>query len=210
MADDPDYAGIVAYECGAATPEGALQWKALQPAPGPLTFTRMDGALTYSRDHRMWLRGHSVLWHQGVPDWAMEAFRSPQDWDRLVAPYVHAVAQRYGQYLRHWDVLNDALEPRDGRPDGLRSWWLSRLMGEDYITQAFHEVHRAAPHVKLYYNDFGLEYADTRSLGRRNNMLRTFERWLKAGLPVHGLGIQAHLETKMGGIDAASLRRFLA
>src|SRR4051812_35882836 len=41
MADDPAYAGIVAHECGAATPEGALQWKALQPVPGPLTFSRM-------------------------------------------------------------------------------------------------------------------------------------------------------------------------
>jgi endo-1,4-beta-xylanase len=210
MADDPAYARIVARECGAATPEGALQWKALQPRPGPITFTRMDGALAYSQDHRMWLRGHSVLWHQAVPDWAVEEFTSAREWDRLVVPYIQAVAQRYGAFLRHWDVLNEALEPRDGRPDGLRSWWLARLMGEAYVVQAFRHVHQAAPHVRLYYNDFGLEYADRRSLDRRACLLRAFERWLKAGVPLHGLGLQAHLETRMGGIDQESLRGFLA
>ena len=210
MEGDPAYARIVAHECGVATPEGALQWKALQPTSGPMSFNRMDGALAYSKAHGMWLRGHSVLWHQGTPDWAADAFRTPRDFDRLVVPYIEAVAKRYGPSLRHWDVLNEALEPRHARPDGLRSWWLSRLMGEDYVAQAFRHVHRAAPHVKLYYNDFGIEYADRRSLANQVNLLKALERWLKAGLPVHGLGIQAHLDTRMGGLDPARLRRFLA
>ena len=40
---------------------------------------------------------------------------------------------------------------------------------------------RAAPAVKLYYNDFGVEYSDRDSTARRNTMLRALERWRRAG-----------------------------
>lgn len=210
MAADAAYAAIVAYECGAMTPEGAMQWKAVQPQPDGYVFERMDSALDYGLVNDLWLRGHSLLWYQGVPAWFADALQTAADWDRVVVPYIDTVAARYGRYLRHWDVLNEALRPEDGRPDGLRSWRLSEVMGDDYVVQAFQRAHEAAPQVKLYCNDYGIEYDDRQSRERRRNLLRAFERWMKADVPLNGLGMQSHLETRRGASDATSLRRFLS
>jgi len=210
MAADPAYAAIVAHECGAMTPEGAMQWKAVQPEPDGYAFDRMDSALDYGLANDLRLRGHALLWYQGVPQWFPDAFRTAADWDRVVTPYIEAVAARYGRYLRHWDVVNEALRPEDGRSDGLRAWRLSELMGDDYVIRAFQQAHQGAPAVELYCNDYGIEYDDRESRERRLNLLRAFERWRKAGVPLNGLGMQSHLETRRGASDATSLRRFLA
>src|SRR5690606_19771946 len=99
MAGDPPYAAIVAAECGAVTPEGALQWKALQPEPSSFAFARADGAFDYARANGLWVRGHAVLWHQGLPAWAADAFNARSDYDRLVGPYIEAAAARYAPHL---------------------------------------------------------------------------------------------------------------
>jgi endo-1,4-beta-xylanase len=207
---DPRYARLVSRECGAITAEAGMQWIALQPDPQTFAFDRTDGVLGFSLANRLWLRGHALLWHEAVPQWFDDGFHTAAEWDRVVAPYIDAVAARYGRNLRHWDVLNEALKPEDGRADGLRSWRLPQVMGEDYVIQAYRRVHEAAPQVKLYYNDYGVEYDDLLSRAYRVNMLRAFERWLKAGVPLHGFGMQSHLETARGAVDANSLRRFLS
>ena len=132
------------------------------------------------------------------------------DWDRLVVPYIKTVAARYGSSLSHWDVVNEALRPDDGRADGLRSWRLSQVMGDDYIVEAFRLVHHEAPGVALYCNDYDVEYDDRQSLARRLNVLRALERWLKAGVPVAGFGMQSHIDLKRGVPASDGLRRFLA
>jgi len=211
MAGDPDYGAIVARECGVATPEGAMQWKSLQPEPGAFDFERMDGARDWGRRHGFPLRGHAMLWHEGAPQWFAQEFAAPADWDRLVVPYAEAAGSRYARDLIHWDVLNEALDPADGRADGLRDWALARALGEDYVRLAFELAGRAAPGVRLYYNDYGFEYGDRQGRRARANLLAALERWLKAGVPIDGVGMQSHLETRRGlGDDAAGLRRFLA
>jgi len=208
--DDPQYAGIVAHECGAITTEAGMQWIVVQPDPQTFAFDRTDRVLAFGLANNLWLRGHAVLWHEGAPKWLADEFLTVADWDRVVAPYIDTVAARYGRSLRHWDVLNEGLKPEDGRADGLRSWRLSEVMGDDYVVQAYQRVHEAAPRVKLYYNDYGIEYDDRLSRAYRLNILRAFERWLKAGVPLHGFGMQSHLETARGPVNAASLRRFLS
>jgi endo-1,4-beta-xylanase len=208
--DDPQYAAIVAEECGAIATEAGMQWIVVQPDPQTFAFDRTDGVLDFGLANDLWLRGHAVLWHEGAPRWLADEFHTVADWDRVVAPYIDAVAARYGRNLRHWDVLNEALKPEDGRADGLRAWRLSEVMGDDYVVQAYRRVHEAAPTVKLYYNDYGIEYDDRLSRAYRLNMLGAFDRWLKAGVPLHGLGIQSHLEIARGPVDTGSLRRFLS
>ena len=210
VADSPRYAAIVAGECGALTPEAAMQWKVVEAAPDTFSFDRMDGVRDFGEQRGLRLRGHSVLWYMGTPEWVLDSFRSVADWDRLVVPYIKAVAARYGTSLSHWDVVNEALRPDDGRADGLRSWRLSQVMGDDYVIEAFRLVQHEAPGVALYCNDYDVEYDDRQSLVRRLNVLRALERWLKAGVPVAGFGMQSHIDLERGVPASDSLRRFLA
>ena len=54
----------------------------------------------------------------GLPDWAKSKLKEPGGWD-LALNYMTKVMNRYSQ-IKSWDVVNEAVEPFNGREDGLR------------------------------------------------------------------------------------------
>ena len=55
-------------------------------------------------------------------------------------------------------MVNEAIEPQDGRSDNLRKTPWLELLGADYIKLAFQVAAEADPNALLVYNDYGLEY----------------------------------------------------
>jgi endo-1,4-beta-xylanase len=180
-------AAIVSAQFNATTPENALKWASLHPRPGTYDFAAADQYVAFGERHSMFIVGHTLVWHNQTPPWVFQdASGNPVSRDTLLArlrDHIHTVVGRYRGRIKGWDVVNEALND-DGtlRPTP----WL-RIIGEDYIAQAFRFAHEADPDAELYYNDYSLENAP-----KRRGALALIERLKAAGVPIAGVGLQGH------------------
>lgn len=209
MDGDPEFAALVRRQCAVLTPENALKWNALRPAPDLFDFHGADRVVALAREQQARVHGHCLVWHEAMPDWLNQTL-SPATGSALLGKHIHAVVGRYAGRIRSWDVVNEAVERNDRRPDGLRaSPWL-RAMGPGYIDQAFHLAHQADPAARLAFADYGLEYDNVSwMVEKRGTMLQVLRGLLGRGVPVHALALQGHLDASRPMGFGDGLYRFL-
>lgn len=185
------YRDLVLRECSAIVPEWEMKWAQVQRSPGVFDFSVCDRLAHFASSNGLALRGHTLVWHLGMPDWLPRALDG-RSWAPLLQRHVQALCERYP--LPSWDVVNEAVEPDHGRGDGLReSPWL-KAAGFDYIRTAFQLAARYAPRAQLVYNDYGTEHDAPWTRKRRLAILKLLERLRKADAPVHAFGMQSHLK----------------
>jgi endo-1,4-beta-xylanase len=127
----------------------------------------------------------------------------------LYRDHVRSMIAHFGDKVSSWDVVNEAIEPKDGRDDGLRDSDFLKAFGPDHIAEAFRIAREAAPKASLYYNDYGLEYVGLLEDARREQTLRLLSDLKSRRVPIDGLGIQSHL--KVGNrFDPQRFRDFLS
>lgn len=207
---DPDFAALVRRQCAGLIPENAMKWDALRPAPGAFDFARADRLAALATAQRAYVHGHCLIWHEALPDWAEDAL-AQGDGQTLLVHHINTVVGRYAGRVRSWDVVNEAVERNDHRPDGLRvSPWLKAL-GPGYLDRAFHLAHAADPSARLALADYGLEYDGVPwMVEKRGTMLDLLHGLCARGVPIHALALQGHLEGDRAPSFGAGLRRFLA
>lgn len=201
MLADPDFAAMVMRDCAVLVPEIALNWSYLEPRPGMPNYAAMDALVAMARGRGKRLRGHVLLWHLGVPDWARERM----SW-KLVRGYFRRTILRYRHVVREWKVVNEAIDTGQ-RMDGLRENIFLSAFGPDYIARAFREARVLAPRARLLINEYGLEYASDQD--RRYLFLELLKLLKRDGAPIDGVGLQSHLDLAKGPFDPAVYRRFL-
>lgn len=141
--------------------ENAMKMAYLQPTEGVFDFRTADTLVGFAKAHHMLIRGHTLVWNQQNPPWL---FKDEQGNDLLPGPeskalllqrlktYIRTVASRYKDDVYAWDVVNEFIDP--AQPDGFRhSLWFQNT-GTEYIDTAFRVAHEAAPHAKLFLNDY--------------------------------------------------------
>jgi len=64
--------------------------------------------------------------------------------------------------------------------------WLE-ICGEEFIEKAFQYAHEADPDALLFYNDYNTERPE-----KRERIYKLLKRLVDKGVPVHGVGLQAH------------------
>ena len=209
LSADAAFAHLLAQECSVVVPEWEMKWAAVESKRGQRNFARADALVRFAEEHRIKLRGHALIWHRSVPDWAKDALGESSGWD-AVAAHIQAMLRRYGTgTFLHWDVLNEVIEPKDQRDDGLRKSPFLSAFGPDYIARALELAHTSAPAVRLYVNEYGVDYNGRVERDRRAALLRLVEKLKKSGVPLHGIGIQGHLRLDGSPWSASALRDFL-
>lgn len=208
FAGDNAYARLLDADCSVWVASWEMKWGALVPTLGGASdFRAADAIVAAAARHGKRLRGHTLVWHEHLPAGA-EQLSTPADWQRFVAPHIAAVADRYRDAVFEWDVVNEAIEPYDGGADLMRRTPFYAMLGADYVAEAFRLAAEAAPSARLYLNDDHVYYAEDWQEQRRTGLLRLLERLVKAGVPVHGFGMQGHLDTRRR-FDERVFRRFL-
>lgn len=209
MDGDPAFAALVRRQCAVLTPENAMKWNALRPGPDQFDFAAADRVVALARAQQARVHGHCLVWHEAMPDWLLGDLNAKTG-QALLSRHIRAVVGRYAGRVRSWDVVNEAVERNDRRPDGLRaSPWLKAL-GPDYIDEAFHLAHQADRSAKLAFADYGLEYDNVSwMVEKRGTMLQVLSGLLARGVPVHALAIQGHLDASRPMGFGEGLRRFL-
>jgi len=193
LESDPVLQQLVTQQFAILVPEGELKWRALRPTATTYNFAASDALFAFAAKHGMQVRGHTLAWHNSVPDWLS---KNPTQYDvrQLLVDHIRTVVGRYKGRVHSWDVVNEAILPADGQPGGLRkSFWYQNI-GEGYIELAHRAAREADPHVKLCYNDYGVEYDNDESAERRRLILALLERLQKNNVPLDAVGIQSHIK----------------
>jgi len=197
MANDAQYARLIAQQCRLVLPANELKWNMLQPAPGDYDFSAADWMLRFAESHGLLFRGHVLFWEPSTPPWVRKV-ATRGNAGQLLTSHVHSVAGRYRGRMHSWDVVNEILGPDERRLDMFRnSLWLE-LLGPEWIEIAFHAAHEADPGALLVYNENWLESKRDASRAKRQRALEVLAGWKRRGVPVHAIGLQAHLLTDDG------------
>jgi endo-1,4-beta-xylanase len=215
---DPAYRALVERECNLIVAENEMKWQGIEPAKGKLQFAAPDEMIAWAKSKDMAVRGHNLFWQaeKWVPGWvAKENFGSDLGRDTkrgveaLMRTHVRSVCQHFGDTVVSWDVVNEAVDPADGK---LRQNILTRPLGAtEQIDLAFHLAHEYAPHAQLVYNDY--MRGDAGSAKHRAGVLTLLADLKKRGTPINALGLQSHIgswdETDKGRSDLLAWRKFL-
>jgi endo-1,4-beta-xylanase len=199
---NPAYADLLKRDCGLLVAENEMKWQALRPSATSFDFTRFDAMMAWADANALPVRGHNLLWHQ--PKW-MPRWEEAHDFgatparaaENLLIDHITTVCRRYGTRIRSYDVVNEAVDPKDA---SLYQTALSRALGspEATLDLAFHTARRVAPHAQLVYNDY-MSW-EPGNATHRAGVLKLLEGFKARGVPVDALGVQSHLVTQ--GIDA--------
>jgi len=115
--------------------------------------------------------------------------------------HITKVVTNWKSRILHWDVLNEIFN-EDGT---WRSSVFYNTIGEAFPGIALRAARAADPSAKLYINDYNIDGAGAKSTA----MYKLVEKLLAEGVPVDGIGVQAHLT--VGSVTStlqANLARF--
>ena len=205
---DAKYVELIRAQCGVIVPENALKMPFIQPQPGVFNFQRGDELVDFAAAHNLAVRGHCLLWHhpRWLPRW-METYdfgpEPAKAAEKLLTEHVTRTAEHFGDRVRSWDVVNEAVHNITGE---MRETPLSRALGspDKVLEIAFQSARATLPRAELIYNDYMGWESD--NAPHRNGVLRLLERFRKNRVPVNAIGIQGHIGA--GNQDSNNNRAF--
>ncbi len=189
---------LLRHHFNSLTAENEMKFVSLQPVEGLYRFDDADRLVDFAAANGMGVRGHTLVWHNQTPLWMFEnADGSTVDRDTLLArmqTHIETVVTRYKGIVYAWDVVNEAVSDKSG--EQLRpSKWLE-IGGEDFIAKAFAYAHAADPNALLFYNDYNESVPE-----KREKIYALVKSFKDRGVPIHGVGLQAHWKLKQPSID---------
>jgi endo-1,4-beta-xylanase len=214
---DKDVA-LVKQQFNQISPENDLKWSLIHPRPGldGYNFGPADAYVNFGLSNRMYIVGHTLVWHGQTPNWVFAGTNPPpmvtnaasadapggrqfgrssgfngprasrEELLQRMHDHIFTVVGRYKGKIKVWDVVNEAIA--DGGTNVLRnSLWL-QIIGTDYIAKAFEYAHEADPKAILRYNDYGLE-----DPAKRHKLITLIKSLRAQHVPVMAIGSQTHV-----------------
>lgn len=186
---DPASVAIVLQNFNAVAPENCMKWEVIHPTAAGYDFETADRYVDFGTKHKLFILGHTLMWHYQVPDWVFknqdgsEKSRA-QLLDELRA-HIRTVVGRYKGRVTAWDVVNEAVADNGGLNLD-RPWY--KILGEEGIIEAFRVAHETDPDAELYYNEFCLWLPE-----KQKTVLDLVAKIRAAGLRIDGVGLQEHI-----------------
>jgi len=205
--EDTRSARIVSAHFNSITPENVLKWALVHPQPDKYDFAAPDRFVEFGEKRGMFIVGHTLVWHNQTPRWVFEDGKgnvvNRETLLKRMRDHIFTVVGRYKGRINGWDVVNEALN-QDGTMR--QSPWF-KIIGEDYLVQAFKFAHEADPSAELYYNDYDLELPAKRAGG-----VELIKKLKAAGVPISGVGLQNHNQLEWPSVadEDATITAFAA
>jgi endo-1,4-beta-xylanase len=184
------YARILEQEFNSIVVEHHLKWAPLlRGGDGAANlsqydFTHADSIVEWALQRKIKVKGHVLVWAVTSPMVIKDL--SCLDLREQLKRHIFTVMGHYRGRIHEWDVVNEPLAP-DGSL--AKNVFLQKL-GLDYVELAFQWAHEADPTAVLILNENKVEGI----VGAKSDCFYELVADLVAkGVPLHGVGLQAHL-----------------
>lgn len=200
---------ILRENVGVVVPEYELKPRKTWPSPDRFDFSGADQIVDFAAANGMQLRGHTLIWHQANPDW-LPAVLEQKPGERFLTDYVQMVVGRYRGKMRDWDVVNEAVDPKNGSLGlfGASPWF--KAFGPECIEIAYRAAKEADPGADLYYCETNTEMDVGWNEQRRQAALLLVDRLLSKGAPLNGFAVQGHIKPFLVPFNQEKYAKFLA
>ena len=218
---DARYREIAASEFSTVTSENAMKWETLEPVRGQYNWTPAEQFMAFAAENGQSVRGHVLVWHNQLPGWLTQGVAdgsiSDTELRTILQNHITTVVNHFKGRIWQWDVVNEAAtDPWDSQAGkiGYKGFWYEHL-GEQYVADAFRWARAADKSALLFYNDYNIEaFGDRGPLDKTEFVYQMVKALRAQGVPVDGVGSQAHLSTRYGNYSAFqvsdALERFAA
>ena len=184
--DDPAYMRLYEHEVDAITAGVDMHWGNVHPERDAYDFEAADRIVEFGESQDKLVRGHPLVWDH---PWMMPRWFNETDWARaelieVMRDHITTLVSRYRGRVEEWDVVNEPIAADGSLRENV---WLETI-GPEYIEMAFRIAHEADPSAKLYVNEYDVEVVNAKSDG----LHRLVDDLRARGVPVHGVGFQAH------------------
>jgi len=183
------YDELLKKHFNSVTPENQMKWELIHPMAQTYRFAPADSIVDFALENNIKVRGHTLVWHQQTPEWVFRDDNGKNvDKNTLLKRLEEHIKNVVGHYkgkVYAWDVVNEAIS--DNPSEFLRDALWYKIGGEEVIEKAFIWAHEADPNALLFYNDYNLE-----DPVKRDKAYQLVKRLKDKGIPIHGVGIQAH------------------
>jgi endo-1,4-beta-xylanase len=173
---------LIISQFDAITPENIMKAEVIHPAPGKYDFNLSDKYVAFGQKNKMFIVGHTLVWHSQMPAFAQK-IQNADSLRMFMTDHINTVAGRYAGKINSWDVVNEALN-EDGT---MRESIYYKLLGENFVKEAFDLAAKADPTAELYYNDYNIEQP-----AKRKGAIALIKKLQASGTKIDGVGIQGH------------------
>jgi endo-1,4-beta-xylanase len=164
-----------------------------QPTRGHFDFRAADGIAAFAAARKTTLRGHTLIYPAANPGWVNKPFILTP-WTRTtllnvmrthISTVVGHFRTSFPGVVTEWDVVNEPFVRSGARDDNV----YQRVIGNDWIEQAFWAANAADPNALLYLNEFD---ADTPG-PRQSAVYALVSDFVRRGVPIDGVGLEMHI-----------------
>ncbi len=191
QADGALYSDLAGLEFNLVSTENSMKWGYINPEPGTFRWADADNVIAFAKHYNQVVHGHPMIWHRQLPLWLYET--PTNTLQGHMREFIDRLAQRYGDDVAIWDVVNEPIADEGGfRP----SLWFN-AMGEDYIDIAFRQARESDPDGILLLNEYDIAW-DTPKTATLFPLLESLQQ---KGTPLDGVGFQLHIDAKFDLFD---------
>ena len=184
VSENNAYRNVAITEFTSITAENHMKMMLVHPEANRFDFSKGDEIVTFAKDHKKRIHGHTLVWHNQVPKWMNEFSGDTQAWENMLKNHIQEVARHYKGQVAGWDVVNESfLDDGSLRP----TVWSKNI--PDYIAKSFRWAHEADPNAILFYNDYGQD-GKPKKMQAILNLVKDLQA---RNIPIHGLGLQMHI-----------------
>lgn len=212
VSNDPEMLELAKEHFNSVTPDNALKWGRLVDNKDLLSydFTEADALVEFALENELRVRGHVLVWGRAADFFKSPDLRKilknvpeaeiPSKLEFYMKNNIETLLNKYRGKILQWDCVNEPLEVFGG---GFDTNIYYEYLGKDYIANAFKWAHEVDPEVELYLNEQFDQYDSEKAYA----FLEYVEELVAGGVPIDGVGIQAHAMFTVPRIEP--FRKFL-
>jgi endo-1,4-beta-xylanase len=201
------HAALLEQHFNSITAENDMKFESLQRTEGVFDYSAADTLVAFAQSHGMKVRGHALVWHRQTPAWVFtDSSGADVSAEVLLARLKSHISNVVGHFkgsVYAWDVVNEAImddgayRTAEETNESQRSKWYG-IARETYIAEAFRYANAADPDAKLFYNEY-YNYIPA----KHQAIYEMLKKLLEDGVPVHGVGLQAHLSIAPSTVETS-------
>ncbi|KXL48666.1 glycoside hydrolase family 10 protein [Acidomyces richmondensis BFW] len=180
------------HDFGGTTPANIMKFMFTEPEQNVFNFTGAQEFLDIAFASHKLVRCHNLIWQSELPTWVTNPTTNwtNETLSKVLQNHVYTLVSHFGDQCYSWDVVNEALSD-DPAGSYQNNIWFDTI-GPEYVAMAFEYAEKAVKdhklNVKLYYNDYNIEYPGPKSTAAQNIV-----KELKArNIQIDGVGLESH------------------